>query len=267
MPSTQKNNRAGGVMLDADPAACLPLMADDPVLAAYLFGMMMPPYSAGARWATYTFDGEPRSAVVTYDAGGRAALFTLGDAYGAAAILEVFDDLPDEVHAAFPLTHNRALSAHYFFSRRFTMQRMVLDEMPPAPTHPVEQLDESDLADLVALCRHGDRLVPDPHQVSSGGYVGIRMHGRLVASAGVHLINAREKMAMVGNVVTDKDHRRHGYAASCLAYLAGNLVHQGLTVCLNVDERNAAAVKLYGKLRFATRLTYAEAIGNLFRPW
>jgi predicted GNAT family acetyltransferase len=105
-------------------------------------------------------------------------------------------------------------------------------------------------------------MTADPVQLRLGRYAGIRKAGRLIAIAGTHFIH--DRLAMLGTVVTAPAHRRSGYARACLAALAQPLYDAGLTVCLNVDERNTGAAKLYDALRFATRRLTVETDGKLF---
>ena len=87
-----------------------------------------------------------------------------------------------------------------------------------------ERLTARDIDDLNRLYQLGFRAGFPSGVLEDGIYYGVRVRGRLVSAAGTHVINTREGIAVVGNVMTqrrlprprlrqDGDQRRHRRAA------------------------------------------------------
>ena len=66
--------------------------------------------------------------------------------------------------------------------------------------------------------------------------------------AGTHIKLVR--MAEIGNVVTDPDHRRRGLASMAVAATVQTLSAQGLQVIIQVFKSNVAAIACYEKQGF-----------------
>jgi ribosomal protein S18 acetylase RimI-like enzyme len=85
-----------------------------------------------------------------------------------------------------------------------------------------------------------------------GSYYGIYKEKQLVAITG-------ERMQMndfieVSAVITHPDHTGKGYAKQLVAHTVNAIFDQNKTPFLHVSEANIAAVKLYEKLGFQTRI-------------
>ncbi len=116
--------------------------------------------------------------------------------------------------------------------------------------------------DLAELRRFYDASYPghwfEPRMLEAGGYFGIRLGGRLVSVAGVHVYAPGYRTAALGNVATAPEHRNRGLAASCCARLCTELLRTCDNIGLNVRARDPAAVGLYRRLGFEPVGEYEE---------
>src|SRR2546423_15123781 len=75
-----------------------------------------------------------------------------------------------------------------------------------------QRLGAADVEDLNHLYQLGFRTGFPISVIEDGIYFGVRVHGRLVSAAGTHVVNVREGVAVVGNVMTPVDDRGHDFA-------------------------------------------------------
>lgn len=130
--------------------------------------------------------------------------------------------------------------------------QMVADE----PTSPVddpriEQLGESDAADmldLATLTRPGPFTM---RALALGDFWGIRDNGRLVAMAGERL--KVSGMTELSGVCTHPDIRGRGIGRLMTLYVAGRIFAAGDQPFLHTFAANAAAIALYEKIGFRQR--------------
>jgi predicted GNAT family acetyltransferase len=110
------------------------------------------------------------------------------------------------------------------------------------------------------------RFYPDnffePYQLESGFYYGIRVDGRLVSVAGVHLVSERFDVGVLGNIVTHPDHRGRGLSTRCTGYLLEALFERVARVALDVDEGNAAAMACFEQFGFRPRCALVEGFAS-----
>jgi ribosomal protein S18 acetylase RimI-like enzyme len=119
-----------------------------------------------------------------------------------------------------------------------------------APGSPLSADDAGEMLDLV------ERTRPGPfgaRTVELGGYIGVRVDGRLVAMAG-------ERLRLVGHaevsaVCTDPEFRGRGLAAALTAQVARTIADRGEIPILHVAHGNEGARRVYERLGFATRAT------------
>ena len=112
-------------------------------------------------------------------------------------------------------------------------------------------LGPDDAAEMVALAKLTE---PGPFEARTselGGFLGVRVDGRLVAMAGERM--RPEGYAEVSGVCTHPDHRGRGYAAMLSAVVADRIVARGETPFLHAYTSNRAAVALYERLGFVLR--------------
>ncbi|MFA9432316.1 GNAT family N-acetyltransferase [Egicoccus sp. AB-alg2] len=135
-----------------------------------------------------------------------------------------------------------------------------LDRLPAADVE-VDVLGRDDLPALRTL--YATDATPGTffHDalVDTGCYVGLRDGDRIVASAGVHVVDRVNGVAALGNVLTAAGHRGRGLGRRVTATLCRRLLAQVDTVGLNVAADNTAAHRLYAGLGFVDVLPYEEA--------
>jgi ribosomal protein S18 acetylase RimI-like enzyme len=121
------------------------------------------------------------------------------------------------------------------------------------------RLDPQDQVELVRLY---DESYPgnwfDPRMLQTGQYFGLRVGGRLVCAAGIHVCSERYGVAAVGNVVTHPAHRNKAYAKLVTARLCHSLRAKVRHIGLNVAAHNQAALACYEKLGFEIVAPYGE---------
>ena len=143
------------------------------------------------------------------------------------------------------------------FLRMVLTDRALLETTPTAG-HP---LGPEHLAEVVAFYAHsypGNWF--DPRMLETGCYVGIRRHGMLACTAGVHVYSSDHRVAALGNVATDPSLRGQGLAQRATAQLCHSLFATVDTIGLNVKADNAAAIACYRKLGFEVVAEFEEAM-------
>jgi len=111
--------------------------------------------------------------------------------------------------------------------------------------------DTPEIAELVELTRPGPYA---PNVLELGRYVGIKEDGKLIAMAGERI--KLDGYTEVSLVCTHPDYRGKGYAKSLSGVIIENIMDSGDVPFLNVMTQNIAALKLYEKLGFTTRVEY-----------
>lgn len=106
-------------------------------------------------------------------------------------------------------------------------------------------------ADWPAMCmlaERGGATALEHNALDKGPYYGIWRDGRPVSMSGTHLL--LDRVAEVGNVVTDPNYRRRGYASLAVSATVRALESQGRQVILHVYRSNIGAVACYERLGF-----------------
>jgi predicted GNAT family acetyltransferase len=128
--------------------------------------------------------------------------------------------------------------------------QMLAIDPPPAATNavPLGDADAAEMIALAALTRPGPFF---RHTHRFGGFLGIRIDGRLAAMAGTRL--APTGYREVSGVCTHPDHRGRGLAAGLIAAVATAIHAAGDTPFLTSYADNDGAIALYRRLGFALR--------------
>jgi RimJ/RimL family protein N-acetyltransferase len=136
-----------------------------------------------------------------------------------------------------------------------------------------ERLVPADIGDLNRLYQLGLGAGFPASILEDGVYYGVRIGGRLVAAAGTHVINDREGIAVVGNVLTHTDYRGQGHAKAVTSGVTADLLARVPDVALNVYADNQPAIAAYARLgyreycRLGEWVAYRRAGGwDLIRP-
>jgi ribosomal protein S18 acetylase RimI-like enzyme len=139
--------------------------------------------------------------------------------------------------------------------RTFRVHQMVLAADIAEPDDPrVEVLGASDAPAMAALVTATEPGPWSSRTHELGGFVGIRVDGRLVAMAG-------QRMRVPGavelsGVCTDPEFRGRGYARAVVAAIAARTVRAGAQPFLHVRDDNVAAIAVYEQLGFRTRAEF-----------
>lgn len=130
--------------------------------------------------------------------------------------------------------------------------QLVLDRLAPVAASvdlvPLGVADAPEMLALATLTRPGP-FGPRTHEL--GGFVGVKVDGRLVAMAGERM--KPEGFTEVSGVCTHPDHRGHGYAAMLSTAVAERILARGEIPFLHAYASNAAAIALYERLGFRLR--------------
>jgi predicted GNAT family acetyltransferase len=89
---------------------------------------------------------------------------------------------------------------------------------------------------------------------------GLRVNGRLVASAGTHVISRELRLAAVGNVLTHREHRNRGYAKIVTGAVTADLLRFCDEVVLNVRSDNPPAIAAYRSLGYREHVRFEERL-------
>jgi predicted GNAT family acetyltransferase len=123
----------------------------------------------------------------------------------------------------------------------------------PAEDTPFIELSDGDapeMLDLANLTKPGPFL---SRTHAFGGYIGIRVEGRLAAMAG-HRLKV-PGFTEISAVCTHPEFRGRGYASCLMRVLAGRIQASGDTPFLHTYAANAGAIRLYEQLGFVHRAT------------
>jgi ribosomal protein S18 acetylase RimI-like enzyme len=184
----------------------------------------------------------------------------MGDPDGCRAILES-TLRPRDAYLQATEEHAAAISDVYDWELPLTMLRMVVDRDRFVPfAGPVERLGARDVEELNRLYQLGFRTGFPASVVEDGVYYGVRVGGALVSAAGTHVVNPREGIAVVGNVMTDTAHRGSDYAKMVTSAVTAELLTRLPDVALNVHTTNGPAIAAYARLGYRTYRDLSERL-------
>lgn len=235
----------------------------DRLYAAYAIGDLDGPNRARVAWAmAHDEAGIPTALAMHHEGLVPQPLFLMGAPDGCRAILESVIKPRDAYLQATEL-QEAALRDMYELDTPIVMLRMAVDRRTFTPfAGPAERLTALDVDDLNRLYQLGYRSGFPPSVVEDGVYYGVRVRGRLVSAAGTHAINAREEIAVVGNVMTHVDFRGHDFAKMVTSAVTAELFDQVSDVALNVHADNDPAVAAYSRLGYRTHCQLIERLAR-----
>jgi ribosomal protein S18 acetylase RimI-like enzyme len=124
----------------------------------------------------------------------------------------------------------------------------------------VRRLLPAEIGDLNRLYQLGFASWLPSNAIAEGVYYGIRVNGRLVAAAGTHVVSPEARLAVVGNVLTQTDHRGRGYAKATTAAVTADLLRTCDQVVLNVRADNPPAIQAYRHLGYQEHARFEERL-------
>lgn len=170
--------------------------------------------------------------------------------------------LPRKFHAHISGEAGQALSDSYHLHAYGQHDKMALlneTASDAVDTSNVIALSESDLPELETLYHQAYPVNSfDPRMLETHCYFGIRLDGRLVSVAGVHVYSPRYRVATLGNVTTHPAYRGRGLGTAVCARLCQHLCQHVDHIGLNVKADNASAIACYRRLGFQRITSYYE---------
>ncbi|MEO8509772.1 MAG: GNAT family N-acetyltransferase [Chloroflexota bacterium] len=247
----------------ADRDALAAFLRTDRRYAAYALGDLDGPNRFRVAWGmAYDRAGQALALGMHHEGLVPQPLFLMGDPDGCRAILADVLRPRDAYFQATPLLE-ASMREHYELDAPLAMLRMVVDGDGFRPfAGPAERLGPADTEDLNRLYQLGFRTGFPPSIFDDGIYYGVRVRGRLVSAAGTHALNAREQVAVVGNVMTHADYRGHDFAKMVTSAVTAELLGRVEDVVLNVHADNAPAIAAYDRLGYVTHCQLIERLGR-----
>jgi ribosomal protein S18 acetylase RimI-like enzyme len=249
-----------------DPTEIERFLRRDAELHVYELGDLDPFFWPRPRWLGLRDEGGSlRALALLYLAPSTPTLLAF-DSPGCPAdelLRALSPELPGRFYAHVSPGRAEVLAPHFRVTLQGRHSKMVLrrpSRLDAVASDGVERLGTADAAALLDLYA---RAYPDnwfdPRMLETGQYVGIREGRRLVCAAGVHVYSPRQRVAALGNIVTDLAFRRRGLARRATAALSRALLGSVEIIGLNVATDNTAAIDCYKDLGFERVAEYEEA--------
>lgn len=253
----------------ADRALLRGFLERDRLYAAYAICDLDDREFARTRWGAAWSGGSVVALVMEYTGPSPQPIFVMGREDGIVAVLRhvirprlaFIASLP----AAVP-----ALTSLYRLDGGPQMVRMWVDRarFREAGDPGIERLSPSDASELNRLYQLGFGAWLPPQAIADGVYYGLRVHGRLVAAAGTHVVSPAARLAVVGNVLTHGDFRGRGYATAVTGAVTAELLKSCDHVVLNVRADNPPAISAYRHLGYAEHVRFEERLAHrIGSPW
>jgi ribosomal protein S18 acetylase RimI-like enzyme len=218
------------------------------------------------RWGIATIGDRPIAVAMEYGGLTPQPLFVMGDSDGISAILR---DIvrPRAAYVAAKAANLPAVAQHYRVDPGPEMIRMWVDRSTFQPSMArVERLLPVEVGELNRLYQLGFAAWLPATSIAEGVYYGIRVNGRLVAAAGTHVINRDAGLAVVGNVLTEANHRGRGYAKAVTSAVTAELLRACDEVVLNVRADNPPAIAAYRRLGYEEHCRFEERLVRRTTP-
>ena len=251
-----------------DRALLRTFMERDRLFAAYAICDLEDREFPRTRWAG-AFAGNDLTAIgMEYSGLTPQPLFMMGDSDGIEAILrEVLR--PRAAYLAARTESMPAVERLYRVDQGPPMVRMWVDRahFKPFPAD-VRRLHPGEIGELNRLYQLGFASWLPSSSIAEGVYYGIRVNGKLVSAAGTHVISPRARLGVVGNVLTQVDHRGRGYATAVTGAVTAELLEVCDQVVLNVRADNPPALQAYRRLGYAEHVRFEERlVHRIASPW
>jgi ribosomal protein S18 acetylase RimI-like enzyme len=231
--------------------------------AAYALGDLDSASRGRCLWGmAYDDGGRPVALAMHHEGLVPQPLFLMGEPSGCVEILDTIIK-PRDAFFLGTAALDAAAGRLYDLDPPVELLRMVVDARTFQPfAGPAERLTPSDIDDLNRLYQLGFRAGFPPAILEEGIYYGVRAGGRLVSAAGTHVLNAREGVAVVGNVMTHGDYRGHDFAKMVTSAVTSELLDRMPDVALNVHADNTPAIAAYLRLGYGEYCRLTERLGR-----
>jgi RimJ/RimL family protein N-acetyltransferase len=231
--------------------------------AAYAMGDLDGANRARCEWGiAYDDLGRPVALAMHQEGLVPQPLFLMGDPAGCREVLASVIR-PRDAYFLGTDALDRAIVDLYDLEPAVALLRMVVDEQTFQPfAGPAVRLGPTDVEDLNRLYQLGFRGGFPATILEDGIYYGVRVHGRLVSAAGTHVINRREGVGVVGNVMTHVDYRGHDFAKMVTSAVTAELFDHVEDVALNVHADNDPAIAAYARLGYREHCRLTERLGR-----
>ncbi|GAA4173627.1 GNAT family N-acetyltransferase [Gryllotalpicola koreensis] len=121
-------------------------------------------------------------------------------------------------------------------------------------------LTAADVPEMTALVERTQPGPFAPRTIELGGYLGVRVDGRLAAMAGRRMNPAG--WVEISAVCTDEEFRGRGYAARLVRAVASGIRTGGERAFLHVRADNESAKRVYERLGFVLRREFPFSFGQ-----
>jgi ribosomal protein S18 acetylase RimI-like enzyme len=231
--------------------------------AAYALGDLDGPTRGRCTWGlAHDETGRPVALAMHQEGLIPQPLFVMGDPAGVREVLASVIK-PRDAYFLSTEEHDPAIAELYELDPPLALMRMVVDAETFIPfAGPAERLGMADVEDLNRLYQLGFRGGFPASVLDDGVYYGVRARGRLVSAAGTHVINVREGVAVVGNVMTHVDFRGHDLAKMVTSAVTTELLQRVGDVALNVHADNGPAIAAYARLGYREYRRLSERLGR-----
>lgn len=246
-----------------DRDAIAAFLRTDRRYAAYALGDLDSAMRGRCSWGI-AYDGEGRATALAMHHDGLVPqpLFLMGDPAGCHAVLASVIKPRDAFFQSTPLL-DVAVEDLYDLERPTELLRMVVDASTFAPfVGAAQRLGTADIDDLNRLYQLGFRAGFASAILDDAVYYGVRVRGQLVSAAGTHVMNRREGIAVVGNVMTHADFRGNDFAKMVTGAVTAELLERMPDVALNVHADNAPAIAAYSRLGYREHCRLSERLGR-----
>jgi GNAT superfamily N-acetyltransferase len=236
-------------------------LREDRLYAAYAIGDLEPALFKQCEWHASSRNGKLTALCLRFRGLRPDRVFLMGE---AEDLIPLVDGVLKAPRAYFACTPEQLAVVRRFYSLRKTeaMLRMVLRPEDFTPVDgPVRRLAGRHVDRLQELYRWYGDVAFAPYQLERGVFYGVEREGRLVATAGTHLLSRTYRLGIVGNVFTHPDYRGLGYATICTSAVVEELLSQSLDVVLNVGQTNEPARRVYDRLGFHVYCRFVETFG------
>jgi RimJ/RimL family protein N-acetyltransferase len=252
----------------SDRALLREFLEQDRLYAAYALCDLDDREYPRTRWAAAYAGADVVAVGMEYSGLTPQPLFLMGSNDGIVTILR--DVLrPRTAYLAAKVEAMPVVETLYRVDAGPQMVRMWVDRarFRPYPAQ-VRRLLPSEIGELNRLYQLGFASWLPSSAIAEGVYFGMRAGGKLIAAAGTHVISGEARLAVVGNVLTQAEHRGRGYATAVTGAVTAELLMTCDQVVLNVRADNPPALQAYRRLGYVEHLRFEERlVHRIASPW